>query len=80
MPKFFYFLVNFALLIPLVYFNFDKFKSNPLFTGFYIFVTLLTYILYFQAALSDPGYINSIMFNKAYQHNNETENNRSMSM
>jgi hypothetical protein len=29
--------------------------------------------MYLKAALSDPGYINSMMFNKAYQMNNETE-------
>lgn len=35
-------------------------------------VTLLTYMTYLRTALADPGYINSLMFNKAYA-NNETE-------
>ena len=38
----------------------------------FIAVTILTYLAYLRVALADPGYINSLMFNKAYA-NNETE-------
>ena len=37
-----------------------------------VIVTILTYLIYLRTALADPGYINSLMFNKAYA-NNETE-------
>ena len=66
MPKFFYFLVNFGLLVPLFYFNYEKLRKNLVFTIIYILITIVTWLCYFRAALSDPGYINSIMFNKAY--------------
>ena len=57
----------------LVYLNReDLFENNLPFTICLFAITLLTYAQYLRTALSDPGYINSLMFNKAYA-NNETE-------
>ena len=36
-------------------------------------VTVITFWLYLKSATQDPGYIHSMMFNKAYLQNQETE-------
>jgi hypothetical protein len=72
LPKVVYFLVHVSLLSPLLAFNWHFLKSDLWFTSAFVVVSLLTYYFYLKVALSDPGYINSLMFNKAYA-NNETE-------
>lgn len=37
----------------------------------YMIVSLLTYASYLRVALQDPGYIKTVMFNKAYQAETE---------
>jgi hypothetical protein len=89
MTKVFYFMVYFGFTVPLVYMNRDYLFENAPFdptgdeveldgegTIFFVFlviVTVLNIAMYLRTALADPGYINSMMFNKAYLMNNETE-------
>jgi hypothetical protein len=57
----------------LIYLNIDELMNESLYLFIALgIVTLLTYMTYLRTALADPGYINSLMFNKAYA-NNETE-------
>ena len=67
-----YFAVHLCILTPLILLNWDYLKSDILFSLSFLIVSILTYTFYLKSALSDPGYINSLMFNKAYA-NNETE-------
>ena len=76
LPKVAYFSLNISFMIPLVYFNrsflFEE-RSGLLFAICFFAITALTFFQYLRTALADPGFINSMLFNKAYQHNNETE-------
>ena len=75
LPKIIYFLVQAAFVIPLVVLNREfLFESNDglIFFICFLAVCTLTFAAYLRTALADPGYINSLMFNKAYA-NNETE-------
>ena len=62
-------------MVPLIYFNREYLIQGEgiIFAVVFFIVTALTYFQYLRTALADPGFINSMLFNKAYQHNNETE-------
>mmetsp|Transcript_6038 Transcript_6038/g.10250 ORF Transcript_6038/g.10250 Transcript_6038/m.10250 type:complete len:147 (-) Transcript_6038:465-905(-) len=81
-----YFLVQTVFVTPLVLLNkdyiFSQGQEEEVFLGRHqgivfgvclLIVTALTFLQYLRAALQDPGFINSMMFSKAYQNNNETE-------
>ena len=73
LPKIVYFVTQLGFTIPLLVYNWTYLKDEGLkILVPFLVVTVLTYAAYLRAALSDPGYINSMMFNKAYA-NNETE-------
>lgn len=76
LPKVAYFSLNISFIVPLVYFNrtflFEE-RGGILFAISFFAITALTFFQYLRTALADPGFINSMLFNKAYQHNNETE-------
>ena len=40
---------------------------------FFFVITLITYIKYLKASISDPGYVNSVMFSKVCQQVNDTD-------
>jgi len=75
MPKVIYFSVQAIFVIPLVWLNAEyltETQEGIVFAICFVAVTLLTFVSYLRTALADPGYISSLMFNKAYA-NNETE-------
>ena len=75
LPKIVYFTVHASFVIPTIVLNSDyltKTTEGQVFLSIFIVVSLLTYGSYLRVALADPGYINSLMFNKAYA-NNETD-------
>lgn len=75
MPKLFYFVVQFSLIVPLIVQNIQYLTETKQGIAFFVcfgLVTLLTFTAYLRVAFSDPGFINSLMFKKAYA-NNETE-------
>ena len=75
LPKLVYFIVNLSFLIPIIAYSKEYLFHDS--EGIIILIllgvsTLLTYISYLKVALADPGIINSMMFNEAYNQN-ETE-------
>ena len=78
LPKIFYFAVELSCLVPLIYMNIDELITDTYNICFFIGViimTLLTFYQYLKVAQADPGIINSMNFNKAYQDETEISQN-----
>ena len=88
LPKCVYFFVQFIFFVPCIYLNieflvsvregedsFFKKYEGPILLAATILFTILTFVSYLKVALADPGYINSMMFSKAYNYETELSQN-----
>ena len=70
-----YFAFQLAFMVPTVLYNINWLldeNDGRVILALFVISTILTLFSYLKVSLSDPGFINSMMFNEAYA-NNETE-------